>query len=65
MTKVQRLLDIFSQPEYSIRYRSAKSTHTCLICNNPARVFRDEWAKLQYEVSALCQRCQDKYLEGS
>jgi hypothetical protein len=64
MEKMQPLLDTFLLPEYKTRYRSAKSTHTCLMCGNPARGFRDEWAKLRYEISALCQECQDRYFEG-
>jgi anti-anti-sigma factor len=64
MTKIQQVLAMFSHPDYKTRYRTAKSRQTCIICNNPASVFRDEGAKLQYEISALCQSCQDNILRG-
>ena len=62
MSRLEQLIDILLNPGYNSLYRSAKSSHTCLICASPAREFSDEWAKLEYEVSALCQRCQEVYL---
>jgi len=62
MSILEQLIDILSHPGYNSRYRSSKSSRTCLICASPARQFSDEWAKLEYEVSALCQRCQEEYL---
>jgi hypothetical protein len=62
MSRLEKLIDIFSQPGYNSRYRSAKSSRTCVICASPAGEFSDEWAKIEYEVSALCQGCQHEYL---
>jgi len=64
MSRLEQLIDILSHRGYNSRYRSAKSSRTCLICASAAREFSDQWAKLEYEVSALCQRCQDEYLRG-
>jgi phosphoribosyl-dephospho-CoA transferase len=64
VSRLEQLIDILLHPGYSSRYRSAKSSRTCLICAGAAREFSDEWAKLEYEVSALCQKCQEEYLRG-
>ena len=64
MSRLEQLIDVLSHPGYSSRYRSAKSSRTCLICASAAREFSDAWAKLEYEVSALCQGCQEEYLRG-
>jgi phosphoribosyl-dephospho-CoA transferase len=62
--KLKQLLDALSSVGYLSRYRYAKSTRACLMCGSPASSFRDEWGKLEYNVSALCQSCQDKYFSG-
>ena len=64
MEKLQQMIVAFSKPAYTANYRYAKATCTCLMCGEAARVFRDEWAKVEYEISALCQRCQDECLKG-
>ncbi|MFH1490475.1 MAG: hypothetical protein ABII06_16325 [Pseudomonadota bacterium] len=61
--KVQKLLDLMSNHSYEANYAIAKATRTCVICRNAARVFRDASAKLEYDVSALCQGCQDEYFK--
>ena len=59
--KVQKLLDFMSSRSYEANYAVAKATRTCVMCGNGARIFRDASAKLEYDVSALCQLCQDEY----
>ena len=64
MKKLQELLDFLSGPTYESSYAIAKATGTCLMCGNPAKVFRDMSAKIEYDVSALCQKCQDEFFKG-
>ena len=64
MTKLQMLLDLFSGPEYRGSYAIAKATTSCILCGGPAREFRDEFARLEYSVSGLCQGCQDECFNG-
>jgi hypothetical protein len=33
-------------------------------CGKPATVFRDELSKLEYQISGLCQACQDSVFGG-
>lgn len=60
MSRTQELLAIFSAESYDARYAQAKANHTCIRCEGRAIIFRDALARLEYEVSALCQKCQDE-----
>lgn len=58
---LEELLDFFSKSSYEANYSRAKSTRTCAMCGERAESFKCASAKLEYEISALCQKCQDKY----
>ena len=60
---VQKLLDFMSSNSYEATYAIAKATKTCVMCGGAAKVFRDASAKLEYDVSALCQKCQDEFFK--
>ena len=60
MLITSELLKIFSSSDYIGRYTYSKATNTCIRCGESARVFRDASARLEYSVSALCQKCQDE-----
>ena len=62
MVKIQELCRIFSLPEYKLDYIKAKATGTCLICKNPVEAFPEGLTRLEYNVSAICQNCQDEYI---
>lgn len=62
MARRSDVLPIFSASSYKVSYRKAKATNTCILCGGLARDFRDPLTRLEYEVSALCQKCQDEYL---
>jgi len=32
----------------------------CTICKGPAKTFKDKLSKKEYEISGLCQKCQDR-----
>ena len=59
MTKAQELWEIFSATTYRANYSNAKARSACIRCGKPAKAFRDASARLEYNVSALCQVCQD------
>jgi hypothetical protein len=61
LTPLEELFVRLSDNETASRYASAKANKTCKICGERAVWFRDALAKLEYDVSAICQRCQDKY----
>ena len=64
MTRATELLEVLSDPTYKASYTQAKATATCIRCKKPARTYRDAWAKLEYDVSGLCQDCQDYFFDG-
>jgi hypothetical protein len=61
MTALDELISILSDPAINHRLAQAKINHTCKICSNPAEFFRDASAQFEYEVSAICQDCQDRF----
>ena len=61
MESLSELIRALSEPEVSVRDTYARSTHTCKICRKSARRFRDPISEFEYKVSAICQRCQDKF----
>jgi len=65
MTKLQMFLDLFSGPKYRGGYTIAKAPSTCILCGKPVREFQDDFARLEYSVSALCQGCQDECFNGT
>jgi hypothetical protein len=54
------LHEIFSRPTYRTDYAKAKAENTCIRCGGYVGTFRDISSRLEYMVSALCQRCQDQ-----
>jgi hypothetical protein len=64
MTKLQMLLELFSARTYKRNYLIAKATKICIRCGKPGREFRDDSARLEYPISALCQSCQDEGLNS-
>jgi hypothetical protein len=38
----------------------AKADGVCNICEEPILSFKDEKSRTEYDISALCQNCQDK-----
>jgi uncharacterized CHY-type Zn-finger protein len=64
MKKITELRQKLDNGDYEKNYTGAKATGSCIICGRPAKKFRDAAAKLEYSISALCQNCQDEYLNG-
>ena len=65
MKRALQLMEIFSIPSYERVYAHAKATCTCIKCRRQAACFRDASARLEYQISALCQGCQDEFLRSS
>ena len=61
MSTLAQLIDVLEDSEYTYHYRSAKASHTCMLCGNLASTFADDSAELEFQVSGLCQKCQDEY----
>ena len=37
----------------------------CPMCKEPVSEFRDELSKKEYQISGMCQKCQDSIFGGS
>jgi hypothetical protein len=61
METLDELIEALSTPEVSVRNGRARATCTCKLCGEPARRFRDAVSEFEYRISAICQRCQDRY----
>ena len=64
MIRAKELLEVLSDPTYKVSYANAKATGTCIKCKKPAKSYRNPSTKLEYEVSGLCQSCQDYFFNG-
>ena len=43
-----------------ISRQDAEKQQICAICKGPAVEFRDALSKREYQISTLCQKCQDE-----
>jgi hypothetical protein len=64
MTKIEKLLRKLSVPTYKSDYNDAKARRICIACKEPANDFRDKGAEFEYSISAICEKCQDRYFKG-
>lgn len=64
MPRIEELLRRLSVSNYKSDLINAKARRICVICKEPAKAFRDKGAEFEYSVSAICQRCQDRYFNG-
>lgn len=46
---------------FSNTREEAKSKKLCVFCKNPNLKFRDKISRKEYEISRICQLCQDNY----
>ncbi|MFZ7111630.1 MAG: hypothetical protein ACOWYE_08100 [Desulfatiglandales bacterium] len=60
MTRIEELIEICSKDTYRASYLKAKAESLCIRCGNRIEGFRSASARLEYSISALCQRCQDE-----
>ena len=59
------LLDEVARDVFGRTPDEAKKAGICIDCGNPPGAFRDETSKREYQVSRLCQRCQDAIFGGA
>lgn len=44
--------------------KEAMATHKCVFCGSEAAAFKDELSAKEFEISGLCQKCQDETFSG-
>lgn len=57
--EMERFLDEMSEQMFGRRRSASKSAKICVMCGGDATEFRNELSRKEYEISGLCQRCQD------
>lgn len=61
MARISELIGALSDEAVAARSLYAKREGTCKICGRPATFFRTPFSELEYNLSAICQACQDYY----
>jgi|GEM_PF-1348655 len=64
MMLVDKLMALYSDIHYSVFYTRAKVTKTCILCRGSADSFKNTEGKLEYQISALCEKCQDEVFKN-
>ena len=61
MDRIQELIRTLTDDEVRSRAKIARAKQICKICGKPATSFRMPLARFEYNVSLICQSCQDYY----
>ncbi len=48
---------------FGIDINASVGEKICVFCRQPATEFRDELSKKEFEISGMCQICQDEVFE--
>ena len=59
--KLQSFVDDFTEKNFGKSQTEARGQKICVICHNEVKDedFRDEKSRKEYDISGLCQKCQD------
>ena len=55
-----KYLEEISMTFFGRSHSLAKAGNQCVSCGNSATEFRDERSKKEYNISSMCQICQDE-----
>jgi hypothetical protein len=58
LVRLHELIETLSDQNVEDRALTAKRSRTCKICNGPAKTFGSGLTKTEYEISAICEKCQ-------
>lgn len=64
-TKMENFLNELSLSLFGRSRSLAKAGKGCVSCGKSATTFRDELSRREYEISGLCQDCQDQVFGDS
>lgn len=59
-TQLQDFTDYLSKISWGRTKPEAQENKICVQCGKPAASFKNNLSKSEYEISGLCQECQDK-----
>jgi len=55
-----RAIDAFAKEAFGRTRTEAIAECICVLCGQPATQFRDKESAHEYEISGICQECQDE-----
>lgn len=58
--QMKDMLDIFTQKNLGRSRTESKKDSICVVCGGDATKFTDALSRREYEISGMCQKCQDK-----
>lgn len=62
MNRIEELIDVLEKRHARTRAWISKAQQRCIICQRPVTEFRSPRAQLEYNLSSICQSCQDYYI---
>ena len=60
MSKMEQFQEDISMAFFGRSVSLAKAGNQCVCCGKNATEFRDEISKREYQITSLCQKCQDE-----
>ena len=60
MSSMEQYKEEISMAFFGRSVSLAKAGNQCVCCGKAATEFRDEISKREYQISSLCQKCQDE-----
>jgi hypothetical protein len=60
MSKMEQFKEDISMAFFGRSVSLAKAGNQCVCCGKSATEFRDEISKREYQITSLCQKCQDE-----
>jgi hypothetical protein len=58
--EIRAVQEIMAQLTFGRSLSDSQLTATCVMCGESAGTFRDARSEREYDISGLCQKCQDK-----
>jgi hypothetical protein len=62
MEKITEFIAILSDKNIQQRAVDAKTNRLCKICGQPVSDFLDAKSEFEYQISAICEACQNYYI---
>jgi hypothetical protein len=57
--ELQKYLDRVAKVAFGRTLTKASRKGICVSCGKPVKEFKDELSRKEYEISGICQECQD------
>jgi hypothetical protein len=61
MNRINELIELLRRESVRSGRQGARRAGRCKLCGEPATEFRRAVSRIEYDISAICQKCQDRY----